>query len=578
MTRIFTTIFCGMFLMGSFAAVSSAQEYSSPQVVVSSDKVRQDGKIFYSHVVQERQTLYSICKAYNVTQQEIFSANPKLNLESEGLKKDQIILIPVKEDVPAVPAADETKKMDEPESVTKEETVTEDDGKINEYSFYRVKWFDDLDAIAAKFKVSKKSIMNMNGLTSEKLKRRQMLKIPKYPEQWENVEIEVDKTESPDVPAEETEAEERPDSTEENKEESWKGIFDGLFNKEGGHKVGLSLLLPINTKGKANESILDFYSGALMAAKKLGESGIDLDMDVYDVASGAVPQSSEVYSDNSFTIGPVSSSDILKAVRASRGYGWIVSPLEPKAEALADTTANLIQAPAPASSQVRDMVDWIKSDTKDGDKVILITQKGVAATTYATSVINTLKASGLSYSTLSFSVLEGRDIIGKLTAMMSQHGTTRVMMASDSEAFALEVVRNLYMLTNKELSLAMYSTSRIRSFDTIDLEQLHAINLHVSLSYYVDYNSPEVKDFVMQYRALFNAEPTQFAFQGYDLTHYFSTLYSKFGSNWESGLGTFSHTGLQADFDLKKSRNGGYINNSVRRIIYKPDYSIEKVR
>ena len=39
---------------------SSAQDYVAPPVKISNDKVKIDGKVYYSHIVQERQTMYSI--------------------------------------------------------------------------------------------------------------------------------------------------------------------------------------------------------------------------------------------------------------------------------------------------------------------------------------------------------------------------------------------------------------------------------------------------------------------------------------------------------------------------------------
>ncbi|MBO6160410.1 MAG: LysM peptidoglycan-binding domain-containing protein, partial [Bacteroidales bacterium] len=97
-----------------------AQEYTAAPVEISKEKVRLDGKIYYSHVVLEKQTLYSICKAYGVTLEDVFRSNPSLNLEKEGLKKDQIILIPIPEEEKA-PEQSNTKvkrklKVDDPEA------------------------------------------------------------------------------------------------------------------------------------------------------------------------------------------------------------------------------------------------------------------------------------------------------------------------------------------------------------------------------------------------------------------------------------------------------------------------------
>ena len=83
----------------------SAQDYENTPVSISKEKIRVDGKVCYSHIVLERQTLFSISKAYNVTQEEIFEANP--GLKEVGLKKNAIIMIPmaaeVKEEVTAKP-------------------------------------------------------------------------------------------------------------------------------------------------------------------------------------------------------------------------------------------------------------------------------------------------------------------------------------------------------------------------------------------------------------------------------------------------------------------------------------------
>ena len=76
-----------------------AQEYVPTPVTVSKEKVKLNGKVYLSHVVLERQTLYSICKAYGVTEEDIYEANP--SLRETGLQKNAILLIPLKEHAPA---------------------------------------------------------------------------------------------------------------------------------------------------------------------------------------------------------------------------------------------------------------------------------------------------------------------------------------------------------------------------------------------------------------------------------------------------------------------------------------------
>ena len=74
-------------LLLSSGSITYAQdtEYKATPVTVSKDKVRNNGKLYYSHVVLAKQTLFSISKAYNVTIDEIVAANPELALKENGL-------------------------------------------------------------------------------------------------------------------------------------------------------------------------------------------------------------------------------------------------------------------------------------------------------------------------------------------------------------------------------------------------------------------------------------------------------------------------------------------------------------
>ena len=125
---------------------------------------------------------------------------------------------------------------------------------------------------------------------------------------------------------------------------------------------------------------------------------------------------------------------------------------------------------------------------------------------------------------------------------------------------------------------AIHNPSGNEIIATIEVNNLHNTRLHTSLSYYVDYEEDDVKDFVRKYRALYSAEPTPYAFQGYDVATYFFRMYSEHGKGWAEALGADSASMLQTEFKFRKeSPEGGYVNTGVRRIIYGPDYSVEIV-
>ena len=114
MKKIFLTFLAiTVFLAAAPSYGLKAQDYVAPPVTVSKEKVRMDGKLYYSHIVLEKQTLYSIAKAYGVEIDDIYAANP--SLKENGLKKNAIILVPavnIQEAAPA-PVSEEKKTVKE---------------------------------------------------------------------------------------------------------------------------------------------------------------------------------------------------------------------------------------------------------------------------------------------------------------------------------------------------------------------------------------------------------------------------------------------------------------------------------
>ena len=100
---------------------------------------------------------------------------------------------------------------------------------------------------------------------------------------------------------------------------------------------------------------------------------------------------------------------------------------------------------------------------------------------------------------------------------------------------------------------------------------------NASLTYNIDYENPDVQNFIRRYRAMFNTEPTQFAYQGYDVTKYFVGLIAKYQNDWMYYLKNEDAEMLQSSFLFRTNGQGGFLNNGIRRIIYGKDYSIEEV-
>lgn len=556
--RTLSRLLLTLALTAIIPAAVSAQEYESTPVTISKDKVKvEDGTICYSHVVLERQTLFSISKAYNVSIDEIYRYNP--SVKENGLKKNSILRIPVKDAQAAYPV--ETESVETVQATEPTVPVAQQAERI-----HVVKWFEDLDVIAEKYGVTVEAIMKANGLKGRKLSKRQKLVIPSSSEiaETSGEAEEVQEAEEPaEVPTEEA-------------DENDRGDFRWLFPDR---EVSVSLLLPLKATGSSsNQNNMDFYSGVLLATYDLAQDGVKTELSVYDVADGNFPVTKERLESSDLVIGPISSGDLGRVFELAPEAKAVISPLDPRAESLVSTHRNMIQAPVPHKLQYEDLAAWIKKDTGHSDRVLVITEKGARANEAVSLMTAAIDSTGISYSPFSYSILEGRNVTDPISRLMTENGTNRVLIASESEAFVNDVVRNLNLLIHKKYDIVLYAPSKIRSFETIEVENFHNTKLHVSLGYYIDYSDKKVMDFIMKYRALYNTEPSQFAFQGYDIACYFIRMFSKYGDRWPSKIESEEMSMLQSTFKCSRSEDEGYINTGVRRIVYGDDWSVNKVR
>lgn len=579
------SIFLCVSLSGGYA-----QEYSQTPVSISKDKTRgTDGKLYYMHVVQERQTLFSVAKAYGVSVDEVCEANPLVNLRKDGLKKNSIILIPVggktlsekeqlaqshegSEGAEAKSAAQTAEVSEGADKVKAKSTKVSDNAdKAAEASeavvtpasqqdglvkIHVVKWYEDIDDIARLYGVSAEEILKYNGIKRRKVKSRTKLMIPPS----KAAKTEEKPEEQPSV-----EPTEQPKPEEE--------AFDWNQAAAPVHEVKALMMMPLSG---TDQGSMDFYSGVLLALKDLKTEGISADLSVYDVSNGAIPVSAEKIASSDLVIGPVSPEGLGKVLSLCPEDTPIVSPLDPKVAAMTETYKSLIQAPTPPQAQYHDLARWLKKDKAWEDKVILLTEKGAQSTTAQSLAISNLNEEGISYSSYSYGILEGRNAVNGLSALMTASGCNRVLIASDNEAFVYDALRNLGLLVQKKFNVVLYAGAKIRSYETIEAESLHELNLHASLSYNIDYSAPKVKSFVLAYRALFGTEPTQFAFQGYDVAYYFIGTCGRWGKRWVKHLARRDGEKLlQSDFLFYATQDGGFINQGVRRVIYDPDFSIK---
>ncbi len=638
-----------------------AQNVIPPVITISTEKVNISGKIYFVHNVQPGETIYSLCRAYNVDSEELFKANPQLK---EGLKAGKIIYIPttdkaeISQTTPTRPAQESQQKIEE-KSKSTEQQLPEGD-----YITHKVKLFETLNAISRKYGVPVEELIEFNGLKDSFVAFKQIIRIPikkevEEPEEADTLEEEIEEPQkSIEERSESVEQEipetdyiehkvklfetlnaisrkyglsvqeimefnelesthifykqilripikkelEEPEEKLEDQEDGTKEITeitteDLLFEKmsesealaaierlkhiphyDRRNPIKIALILPFDTHSTTpSTNYLDFYSGALMAIEKAKEAGIHIALTTIDITTYS--WLGEIFRENligdcDLVVGHIDANQ-LNAFTDYCNYNKIpfVSPLDHQTDSLALHNPYFFQMPVTAATQTNNLVSRINLGDKSALTVFSDAESGEAP--YVNSIMAAIDSAGLPRNEIKYHIVSGRTIIDSLLATMNPDLEHHIVVASEQEAFASDVIRNMGVLKFHGYNIKLYCSNRVRNFETIEGVLLHEVNAHISTNYFVDYGDRATKEFILGYRALFNTEPTPFAFHGHDTFFYFIKTINDLGKDFPHYIYYCPMNMLQNDIRFRRTGpNGGFINIESRDVEYTPDRKI----
>lgn len=559
-------LFLLLFLAASLTSPAlNAQAYKTPDVVISTNKVNIGGKVYYVHKVLPKQTIFAICKAYGIKNDELLEANPDLK---DGLKAGSIIFIPV--DAAKIPSetahsnAAKTRPVAEKTVAAEPEPDTTASRPVVERVVeHRVRWFDTFSGIAKKYGVSEDVLRDYNGLKPFEPIRGKVLLIPFLGEDAEGAFATADIVEN--VPAGKTEISEPKDP------EPMTPVRK-IRHFSADEPLHIALVLPFNVNGNsASNAFLNFYAGALMAVREQKDKGAHLVLNVFDLAKGA----NAILSDSSFqqsdlVVGPVEAGTIAPFLAFSDENGVpLVSPLDHKVDSLVDSHPFLFQVPASPAIQIENLVRSLKA--RSDETVILIGGTAEADARLTERMEALLQADGVAYKKAS---------VGQVAGLAAGRRTAKVLIASENKTFTAEVIRQLNALVKKNVPVEVWCTNRVRGYETSDPDALFNLTVHTSAPYFVDYSDPRDQQFVKQYRALYYAEPDDFAFQGYDVFSFFISSLIKQGTAFLGHAEEYPMQLLHCNFHfVKEDEKSGWRNCATRNLMYeKEGFTISVVK
>ena len=111
---------------------------------------------------------------------------------------------------------------------------------------------------------------------------------------------------------------------------------------------------------------------------------------------------------------------------------------------------------------------------------------------------------------------------------------------------------------------------------SIEIENLHEVNLRFLTTSYINYQLPSVTQFADNFRSEFGTEPSSYAFLGYDETTFFINSMRKTGELGHGNVPDGNSGLLQSTFHFTKlSDSGGYTNDNFIVVEYAKSFDIQ---
>lgn len=335
-----------------------------------------------------------------------------------------------------------------------------------------------------------------------------------------------------------------------------------------------------------SKNFLQFYEGVLLAVDSLKKEGMNIRLNVYDTQQNPDSVRKIIHSDQfirtDLIIGPVypEVQDEVAAIAAKNRIP-MVSPLASRS---ADLSAN------PWLYQINPSRDFLAVKTAElvaeeyfnsnfivfktgnsnyyGERVVEMAREKLFQSGYWG------KNYGVDFNVYDF---DNEGPFG-FRRILSHEKENVVLIPSLNEGELSVALSNINNLAD-DYSITLIGFNRYDQFKSIDKDYFHNLKLHYIDPYWVDYEAPGTIRFVEKFRKHFYTEPDNFGIQGYDVAFYFLQALKNYGKDFQECL-PYMRTGLvQGNYHFEKvSPFGGYMNHGVSVICYRRNYDVVRTR
>jgi LysM repeat protein len=521
--------------------IKVGEKLKIPQKNVSNISLSEDkGEApFVFHTIQPKETLYGVSKKFNVTGEQIIKANP--GLSSQTFAAGKTIRIPQVIELPPT---------------TEKKTV------IKEIQ-YTIKKKETVYSICKSFNITSDKLMEYNPtLKKGGLKAGTVIIIP-------------------------MEAEAIVTSTPEQNENEVNALITIPKVIKSVNAVKIALLLPFKiSDAAASARHTEFYEGLLMAVDSMRNTGVTIEMSVYDIGEGVqktkeILQKDELLRAN-LLIGGVSNEQIeLIADFALKHEIKYVVPFSAKCDKLTSNNAYMFQVATPHQYLYSYVSTRACTLFSNYNIIFLNTNDKDEKTLY----IQTFKAD-LSQRKLPFKQLNFKESTfqADLTALLSKDKPNLIVPLSGAKEALAKIKEPLRVMVDAKQAnnLTLFGYPEWQVYANDYLKELFALNTYIYATFYANNLSSDVKRFNVKYRSFYKKEMMasypKLGMLGYDTGMYFISAIVKYGSNFENDIQKIKYNSLQTGFNFQRVNNwGGFINTNLYYVQYQKDFTIKRI-
>ena len=559
----------------------------------------EDGKKFYLHTVDKKQTLFAIAKIYNLTVNDIVLENPDA---IDGIKPGEVLKIPFEK---PKPKEKETAKKTTEEKVKPKETTDKPvqvAADTSQYTMDTVQKGETLYSFSKQYGVSIERIKALNPAAADGLKIGQVLRFPS-----DNKKNAVAKTEKPKETKKEKEKEEKkakadaekiPETTVAPKPKevikdtvtttTYKSVLKSEYNiayflpfhAEEAEDIDFDKLIRGDEQLPAKTSMaLSFYEGALIAIDSLKKQKLNAKIFIYDIDDkdslgiDRILKKPELPKMD-LMIGPLNGSSFVTISKFAKEHTIpIVSPLIQVNKILFSNPYVCKVLPS-TTLQVEQMAHFV-ADSFRSQNIILVDNAKIAESSFFNAfkltANNALVEQGL---TTADSIKQAKGL-GGVEALLVENKTNIVVLPSANQSYVTEFVRGLRN-KHEKFKIVLFGLQSWTNFDNLDFEYLNDLSLHITSNTFVDYQNPATESVIKTYRSKYKTEPDMYVFDGFDISYYFISALLKQGTGFLKTISDNKYHGVETNYYFQQHPSDSGFENKYVHILKYQDFKLVK--